>query len=174
MTYCGKCGSRLEVGEKTPAKPEENPRSRLCVSCGKEIEWYANICPYCGRFYGSVCLPGGYAVMPTWKPVAAGIICILLGLMRLVNSFGYDYYYYSMSYYIGGLSIVFMLILPLIAIIGGAAAIARRYWAFSIIGAICGIVPLLIGYWSFLSIVFIALAALAVVLIVVSKGEFKK
>jgi hypothetical protein len=67
-------------------------------------------------------------------------------------------------------------ILAILAIIGGIMAIGRKAWTFALVGAICSIV---VGFFSggpccSCSILGTILAVVALIMVILSKKEFKK
>lgn len=44
--FCGRCGAGIGDYAGSPRRQEY---TRLCPSCGREINWYAAYCPYCGN-----------------------------------------------------------------------------------------------------------------------------
>lgn len=171
MSYCGKCGEKLIGAEGDVAKKSDDQRSRLCVECGREIAWYANLCPFCGHFYGSMCLPGSPIRQPTWKSVVGGALIILSGALVFLSIFGVGYgSYYPYNYYYYGLLILIAFVLPPVAIAGGICAAVRKYWAFSLFGSICAVVISLL----FFSAIYLVLSVVGLILIASSQGEFRK
>jgi len=102
----------------------------------------------------------------TWKPTAAGICSMLGGVGNLI--FG------LMFTVLGGITLgvfgmgwlsaigVPALICGIIAIVGGIFALQRRSWVFALIGAIC----------AFIGPGFV-LGILAIIFVIMGKGEFK-
>ena len=93
------------------------------------------------------------SVSPTWKPIAAGILSIMAGLLWIIGEL-------FISLVLGGLSIILDVgILPafllwligaaiavpgILAIVGGIFSLRRRQWALALIGSVCAI-PLGLG-----------------------------
>ncbi len=133
--------------------------TRNCVSCGRSISWDANVCPYCGHDYR-------VAMMPPQKkesamPLIGGILVLLVGLGYLI---GGGIIAAGSSFFIavgGGFGILcgaVVLILGIIAILGGIFAIQRKNFAIALIGAIFTI-PSILGL-------------IGLILIAVSRDEF--
>ena len=102
----------------------------------------------------------------TWKPVTAGILSILSGVVALLVGIG-DLVKGELArrivFHIGGEAIgVLLLALGIVAIIGGIFAIRRHVWGMALAGAICALFPLHMAILGILAIIFVAL----------SKGEF--
>jgi hypothetical protein len=117
--------------------------TRNCVSCGRAIAWDANVCPYCGHDYRM------QATAPPRKeksglPVAGGVLVI-------IASIGY---FAVGGLIVGGSSIigfgagalcgVVLLILGIIALLGGIFAIQRKNFALALIGSIF-VIPSILG-----------------------------
>jgi hypothetical protein len=115
-----------------------------------------------------------------WMPVAAGILCILSGIIGIIATafiitvsiaFGDEIAAEVMTSFgvwdIGiPLTVIWLVAIPLLvisllAIIGGSFAINRKNWALALTGAIFSIVPTQV------------IGIIAVILIVISKKEFK-
>jgi hypothetical protein len=115
-----------------------------------------------------------------WMPVAAGILSILSGIIGIIATafiitvsiaFGDEIAAEVMSSFgvwdIGiPLTMIWLVAIPLLvisllAIIGGSFAINRKNWALALTGALFSIVPTQV------------IGIIAVILIVISKKEFK-
>ena len=102
----------------------------------------------------------------TWKPTAAGILCIIGGVINTIWGIvfavigGLTGAPFGMGWLgaIGAPAIVF----GIIAIIGGIYALRRKIWGLALAGSICA----LIGPGGILGI-------LAIIFVVLGKGEFK-
>ena len=101
----------------------------------------------------------------TWKPTAAGILCIIAGaigviigiVIAVVGGIGW---FFGMPWFsaIGAPIIV----VGIIAIVGGSCALRRRVWGLALAGSICA----LLGPWAILGI-------LAIIFVSLGKGEFE-
>ena len=92
--------------------------------------------------------------LSTKRPAIGGVLSIIAGVIELMIGF-------ASSFAISGNPVGwFMALLGIVAIVGGVFAIKRRLWGFALAGAICSLVTLLLGIP-------------AVILIVLSKAEFK-
>lgn len=49
--FCISCGHELAVAPVAAVSPSGGTGSRFCVSCGRAIQFDANVCPYCGHDY---------------------------------------------------------------------------------------------------------------------------
>jgi hypothetical protein len=102
----------------------------------------------------------------TWKPVTAGILSILSGVVASLVGIGAIVkgdLARRMIFHRGGEAIgVLLLVLGIVAIIGGIFAIRRHAWGLALAGAICALFPPQVVVLGILAIIFVAL----------SKGEF--
>jgi hypothetical protein len=109
-------------------------------------------------------------VKNTWMPVAGGILNIVTGSLILIILFLFVIGSLIIRFTESGifdfnLSLVFMvvpaLIIAALAIAGGVFAIQRRKWRWALAGSIVA------------ALVPIALGMVAIILVVLSKNEFK-
>ena len=53
--FCGGCAKELpkssNVGKADSAGQAQYSYTRLCVSCGRALDWNVSVCPYCGHDY---------------------------------------------------------------------------------------------------------------------------
>jgi predicted nucleic acid-binding Zn ribbon protein len=129
MRFCGNCGRPLAV----PAVEGAGVKSRNCVSCGRPIGWDANICMYCGYDYRAKPKKGteGHLLTGAILTLLAGI----MGVALLVT-----------TTYGGGLDALFSdgvrvlsLSCAILGIIGGYAALSRRWFPIAVLGAAAAI-----------------------------------
>jgi DNA-directed RNA polymerase subunit RPC12/RpoP len=130
--------------------------TRNCVSCGRAFSWDANVCPYCGHDYR-------VAMMPPPKkesamPVIGGILIMLPGIGYLIG--GAVLAAGSSAFLFGGGVVcgAVLLVLGILAILGGIFAIQKKNFALALIGGIF-VVPSILGL-------------IGLILIAVSKDEF--
>lgn len=75
---------------------EAPAQTRSCVACGRQIQWDANVCPYCGHDYRQQ-MQGTQPMMPmmpmapppkpqTAIPIVAGILLLVSGLIWIVEA----------------------------------------------------------------------------------------
>ncbi|MFH0846457.1 MAG: hypothetical protein V1894_00150 [Chloroflexota bacterium] len=107
----------------------------------------------------------GNSPTKTWKPIAAGFLTLIAGVIGLIRAltlllygkpFGgaiFNLPGFALSNYPSGL-------LSLIAIIGGTYALRRRSWAW----VLSGVISAVFGWWI--------LSVPAVILTLLSKNEF--
>lgn len=103
----------------------------------------------------------------TWKPTTAGILSIIGGGINLISvitrasvgRFGMMRGLYTMGGYtrFGPLEVV-LIILGVVAIVGGVFALRRRIWGLALAGAICALFPPRIIVLGILSVIFIVLS----------------
>ena len=58
---------------------EPPPPTRTCMTCGRSIDWRANVCPYCGHDFRAVAGPP--PVAKTSKPVIGGVLVLIAGIL---------------------------------------------------------------------------------------------
>ena len=157
---------------------------RQCVSCGRNIAWDANVCPYCGRDYRQPA-PGAPMMMAPQHPhsslpLAGGILVIIAGVLELITAVmvmaggsmlaslvgGYDFG-------IGGILValgVIGLIVSALVIVGGFFATQRRSFAFSIVAAVLAMLGGVFTIWLLFAGSLLGLIGL--ILIAVAHDEF--
>lgn len=102
----------------------------------------------------------------TWKPIAAGILAIIVGAVQVVfgtlGAAGVGFI--GGIFGIGWLSAIFapLIVFGIVAMIGGICALMRRVWGLALTGSIFAV----IGPWFVLGI-------LAIIFVSLGKGEFK-
>jgi hypothetical protein len=101
----------------------------------------------------------------TWKPTTAGILCIIAGAISVIAgiviaALGGIGWFFGIPWIsaIGAPAIV----VGIIAIVGGSAALRRRVWGLALAGSICALLP----PWTILGI-------LAIIFVSLGKGEFE-
>ena len=104
---------------------------------------------------------------PTAKPVAGGILGIIAGVLGSVLGIIFiaagvtpEYPWQSVDWATAGLGIA-LVIFGIAAIAGSSFAVARRNLTLAVIGGLCS----LLSFWP--------LGVLALILIVISRGEFR-
>jgi hypothetical protein len=101
----------------------------------------------------------------TWKPTVGGILAIVAGALQaifgiVIAAVGSIGWFFGVGWFSAfGAPLI---ILGIIAIIGGIYALKRRIWGLALAGSICA----LIGPWFVLGI-------LAIIFVILGKGEFK-
>lgn len=102
----------------------------------------------------------------TWKPTVGGILAIIAGVLQVIfgtvlaTVVGFVGAFIGM----GWLSAIGapLIVIGIVAIIGGIYALRRKVWGLALAGSICA----LIGPWFILGI-------LAIIFVALGKGEFK-
>ena len=170
--HCTNCGKELAV------RPSET-RDRFCTACGKKIGPAADVCPFCGHRSRSPWDVSSYeepsygdleeSYRPeTAKPVVAGVLLILAGLLAIgqgvmflaANEIVRDYYGSAAGSNLclcGGLGILF----GLVAIGGAVSCFKREGFVFALVGALLGMLGIgfvLGGIFGLVALILIALA----------------
>lgn len=129
MKFCGNCGRPLTP----PLAVSVDTRSRNCVSCGRPIGWDAFICMYCGYDYREKPKRGteGHLLTGAILTLLAGIMGMALLLTIYMNG---D---------LGSLSdnpiMVMSFSCCIVGVIGGYAALMRRWFPVAVLGAAAAI-----------------------------------
>lgn len=176
------------------ATPAQNPaQTRKCVACGRDIQWDANVCPYCGKDYRQTMAPGP-PMMPmmmappkpkTALPMVAGLLLIVVGIIWIIeavatilaalsidflgDTFGFGGLVGGLADFLAGVIIVvglIGLILALVVLFGGISSVQRKHAGLALIGAIFGLAAF--GPYFIASI----LSFVALILLAVSHHEF--
>jgi hypothetical protein len=118
------------------------------------------ICYHVGIGIGYQHLGRGLAFMKTtWKPIAAGVLDIILGCCTLIGGF---LFYNFMSVVGAGWEVfAFPAVAGIVAIVGGIYAMQRKIWWLALVGSIAALLP----FW------FLGVASL--ILIALSRDEFE-
>jgi len=129
----------------------------FCPGCGAPTTLLTEICTKCGVRVAKA------IEEKTWKPTTAGILSIIAGALQVIMgiviagvcSIGW-------FFGIGWLSAIGapLVILGIIAIVGGIYALKRKIWGLALAGSICA----LFG--------FTILGILAIIFVIMGKGEF--
>jgi hypothetical protein len=136
--FCRNCGKELtgnpEFCMNCGAKPMAG--SSFCPNCGAPTTPMTEICPKCGaRVAGKAATTGG-----GWMPVTAGVLDLIVGIAGLIVGVTVAALGGLATFFIGGLGALVgapIIILSIIAIIGGVFAIRKRAWGFALAAAIC-------------------------------------
>jgi hypothetical protein len=131
---------------------------RSCVQCGRQIPWDANVCQYCGHDYRA------QAQGPPKKkgvlPVVGGVLVIIAALIELIaggilvtgGTFLFDLTWGASG--VITLCGVVILVLGIVAILGGIFAIQRKHFGLAVLGAILSLGGLFI--FGLIGIILIA------------------
>ena len=128
MRFCGNCGRPLII----PAGPPD-AKSRNCVACGRPIAWDALVCMYCGHDYRAVPKKGteGHLLTGAILTLLAGILGLAL-LLTTLSGGGIDSLF-------GDSLRVLSLSCAILGVIGGYAALNRRWFPIATLGAAAAI-----------------------------------
>jgi hypothetical protein len=101
----------------------------------------------------------------TWKPTTAGILSIIAGAIGViigivVAAVGVIGWFFAMPWFSAIAAPI--IVVGIIAIVGGIYALRREVWGLALVGSICA----LIGPWFVLGV-------LAIIFVSLGKGEFK-
>jgi hypothetical protein len=101
----------------------------------------------------------------TWKPTVGGILAIIGGAIGTISGLviatvGSIGWFFGVPW-VSAIGAP-LIILGIIAIVGGTYALRRRIWGLALAGSICA----LIGPWGLLSL-------LAIIFVSLGKGEFE-
>ena len=144
--FCSSCGRSVAV------VPSGSSTSfRTCVSCGRTIDWNALFCPHCGKDYRFPAGQGGENAQSKKKsriPLAGGILTILGGIVSFIVflwtvSILVDPNMNGLSDF-GWVTLIITFISAIIAILGGVAAIIRKYYLVALLGAIFSLAGILV------------------------------
>lgn len=141
--------------------------TNFCPGCGAPTTPMTEICTKCGaRVAGKAATTGG-----AWMPVTAGILDLIVGVPGLIIGMIFAVVGGFLTFFIAGLGALLgapLIILSIVAVVGGVFSIRKRAWGFALAGAICGFV---------VGLPFIAPAILlgipAIVFTALGKGQFK-
>ena len=108
----------------------------------------------------------------TWKPTTAGILSIIAGAIGVIAGIvvtvvsGIGGMFIGLGWLVGlgwlGAIGAALIVLGIIAIVGGSCALRRRVWGLALAGSICA----LFGPW-------VILGVLAIIFVSLGKGEFE-
>ena len=143
------------------------------MNCGAKPMAGTSFCPGCGAPTTPItemCINCGARVAKaidgkTWKPTAAGILCIIAGAIGVITGIvvavvgGIIGAFFGVAWGAFGVPSI---ILGIIAIVGGSYALRRKIWGLALAGSICA----LLGPWVILGI-------LAIIFVSLGKGEFE-
>jgi len=166
--FCRNCGKELEGAPEfcmnCGAKPMAG--TSFCPGCGAPTTPLTEICVKCGaKVTGKAAATGG-----AWMPVTAGILDLVVGVPGLIVGIiwaivGFVFWFTG---WLGALMGGPMIILSIIAIVGGVFAIRKKAWGFALAAAICAFIvglPLIVPA--------ILLGIPAIVFTALGKGKFE-
>ena len=124
--------------------------TRTCVSCGRAIAWDANVCAFCGHDYRMQMMPPVPQKKDSALPVAGGVLIVIASLgYFLVGGFMAASGAAFFGLTLGGSGAVvgcgiLILLLGVIALLGGMFAIQKKHWGIAIIGGVL-VIPMILG-----------------------------
>ena len=139
--FCRNCGKELEGGPEFCMNCGVKPLSGtgFCPNCGTQTTAMTEICPKCGaRVAGKAATTGG-----AWMPLTAGILELIIGIPGLIVGLIAVAVGSFLTFFVAGLGGLIgapIVVLSIVAIIGGVFAIRKRVWGLALAGAICGFI----------------------------------
>ncbi len=137
----------------------------FCKNCGQKLEDEMKVCYECGTPVAVNTIRKETGTKATWLPATAGILAIIAGglelfpgiLIAMAGSSIIDQYIRLPMVGILGIPLIVM---GIVAVIGGVCSLKRKTWGLALAGAICSLFIPVLGV---LSIIFVA----------IGKNEFK-
>lgn len=162
--FCRNCGKELT------GTPE------FCTNCGTKPMAGTSFCPGCGAPTTSlteICTNCGARVAEavkkrTWKPKVGGILAIIAGVFQVLIGTVFAIIFVEAVLGLLGFALwglgwsLLVLLIGIVAIVGGIYALRRRIWGLALAGSICA----LVGPWFILGI-------LAIIFVILGKREFR-
>jgi len=150
--------------------------TRSCVSCGRTIDWNANVCPYCGHDYRMVMMPQ-QPVKKSAMPIVGGVLILVAGILAIAMGALYltldvnDIEDYGVTLppdmtaqdladfmdVCGGILVVF----GVLAIVGGVFGVMRKHFGIAIVGGIFGLIGIGFLLGSLLGLIGLILVAVS-------------
>jgi len=178
--FCRNCGKELtgtpEICTNCGAKPMAG--TGFCPGCGAPTTPMTEICTKCGvKVAGKAAAATGGA----WMPVTAGILDLVIGVPSLIigiiwvtDAVAGSASWFIWSIFIGWFGAIIggpMIILSIVAIVGGVFAIRKKAWGFALAAAICAFIVGLVGLPF--TVPAILLGIPAIVFTALGKGQFE-
>jgi hypothetical protein len=139
----------------------------FCPNCGAQTTAMTEMCTKCGaRVVGKAPTTGG-----SWMPLTAGILQLIIGIPGVIVGLIAVAIGSIATFFIAGLGGLIgapIVILSIVAVIGGVFAIRKRAWGFALAGAICSFIvglPLVAPA--------ILLGIPAIIFVALGKGQFE-
>ncbi len=143
----------------------------FCPGCGASTTPLAEICVKCGaKVTGKAAATGS-----TWMPVIAGILDLVIGVPNLIIGIIWATVgglAFSFTGWLGALIGGPMIILSIVAIVGGVFALRKRAWGFALAAAICAFIGAFMVGLPFM-VPAILLGIPAIVFTILGKEKFK-
>jgi len=148
--------------------------TNFCPGCGTPTTQLTETCNNCGAQVVKA------IAKKTWMPRAAGVLAIIVGAIgvtewvavAVLGILAWGWLGMGDLLGLGGIIttvVAIMIIIGIVAIVGGVFALKRRRWGLALAGSIC-------AFFSFFFIpVFlnVPLGIAAIVLVIMGKGEFE-
>jgi len=167
--FCRNCGKELT------GTPE------FCMNCGAKPMAATSFCPGCGAPttpMTEICVKCGVKVAPkaaatggAWMPVTAGILDLVIGVPSLIIGIICAIVGGLLTFFIAGLGALIgasMIILSIVAIVGGVFAIRKKAWGFALAAAICAFI---VGLPFIVPAILLGIPA--IVFTALGKGQFE-
>jgi hypothetical protein len=114
----------------------------FCPGCGAPTTPLTEICTNCGVQVGKAIKER------TWKPTAAGMLCIIVGVIVMIPAMaGALFFDYIGRWWWSLIGIPFIAapliivgIIAIVPIVGGIYALRRRVWGLALVGSICALI----------------------------------
>jgi hypothetical protein len=162
----------------------------FCPGCGAPTAPLTEICTNCGAQVAKA------IKRKTWKPTVAGILCIIAGAIGVITVIAVAILFGSISFVICAPLIIFVII----QIVGGIYALRRRIWRLALAGSIFALIvpvilvtfamlllaaalseglsplptiPAMLARIWYLIVGFGIPGILAIIFVIMGKGEFK-
>lgn len=140
--FCRNCGKELagapEFCMNCGAKPMSG--TKFCPECGAPTTPATETCAKCGaRMAGKTVTTTG----ATWMPMTAGILDLILGVPGLIIGIVLAVVGGLLTFFIAGLGALIgapLVILSIVAVVGGVFSIRKRVWGLALAAAICGFI----------------------------------
>ena len=122
--------------------------TRNCVGCGRAIAWDANVCPYCGHDFRVQMAPPKKE--KSGLPIAGGVLIIIASLMYFaiggIIAAGSTLALFGTlgASSIGILCGVVIIVLGIVALLGGAFAVMRKHFGLAVLGGVL-VIPSILG-----------------------------
>jgi len=170
--FCRNCGKELtgapEICINCGAKPMAG--TSFCSGCGAPTTPMTEICPKCGTRVARKAAATG----STWMPVTAGILDLVIGVPSLIIGIiwatlgGLAYWFIWFIGWLGAPIYGPMIILSIVAIVGGVFALTKRAWGFALAASICAFI---VGLPTIVPAILLGIPA--IVFTILGKAKFK-
>lgn len=121
--------------------------TRNCVSCGRQISFDANVCPFCGHDYRMQMMAPAPQKKESGLPVAGGVLILISSLAYFIIGGFMAAAGTAFLGFGGGFAVgcgVLLLVLGIVAFMGAIFAIQKRHWGIAVIAGIL-VLPSILG-----------------------------